>query len=132
MLLLRAYRDLCTAAADEPPWPALNDGPDAPGPFERGWRRFLQQQRPLVMEAQRKTSSKQGGNAQSWSSPSLWNTKEMEEELEQARKSYVEEEDAEEFDEDLQLGASARHSLLKNSSWKTWSTIYLLAFQVSA
>ena len=54
MLQLRAYRDLCTAPEDESPWPALNGGPDAPGPFERGWKRFWQEQRPLVLEAQRK------------------------------------------------------------------------------
>ena len=36
---LRAYQDLCTAPEDESPWPALNEGPDAPGPFERGWKR---------------------------------------------------------------------------------------------
>ena len=112
MLLLRAYRALCTAPEDEPPWPALNKGPDAPGPFERGWKRFWQQQRPLVLEAQKKTLSQQG-NAESWSSPSLWNTKEMEEELEQARASYREEDDAPEIDDHGQVGASARLSLLK-------------------
>ena len=82
MVMLRAYKDLCTAPAGASPWPALNGGPDAPGPFERGWRRFWQQQRPLVLEAQRNTLA-QPGNAESWSYPSLWNTKEMEEELEQ-------------------------------------------------
>ena len=44
---------------------------------------------------------------------SLWNTKEMEEELEQARESYLEEDEAQELDEQGQLGASVRLSLLK-------------------
>ena len=112
MVMLRAYKDLCTAPAGASPWPALNGGPDAPGPFERGWRRFWQQQRPLVLEAQRKTLA-QPGNAESWTYPSLWNTQEMEEELEQARESYVGEEDAHELDEPGQVGASARLSLLQ-------------------
>ena len=115
MLQLRAYRDLCTAPEDEAPWPALNGGPDAPGPFERGWKRFWQEQRPLVLEAQKKTLSQQG-NAESWSSLSLWNTKEMEEELEQARESYLEEDEAQELDEHGQLGASVRLSLLKEAA----------------
>ena len=40
MILLRAYRDLCTPPENEPPWPALNGGAGAPGPFESGWHRF--------------------------------------------------------------------------------------------
>ena len=50
------------------------------------------------MEAQRKTLS-HDGNAEAWSSPSLWNTKEMDEELEEARAPYVEEDDTQEHDE---------------------------------
>ena len=115
MLLLRAYRELCTAPLDESPWPALNEGPDAPGPFERGWKRFWRLQRPLVLDAQRKTLSQQG-NAESWSSPSLWNTREMEEELEQARASYIAKVDAQELEEDGQLGAHARLSLLEKAA----------------
>ena len=113
-LQLRAFRALCTAPEDEAPWPALNGGPDAPGPFERGWKRFWQEQRQLVLQAQQKTLS-QPGNAESWSSPSLWNTREMEEELEQARESYLEEE-AQELDEQGQTGASVRLSLLKEAA----------------
>ena len=108
MLQLRAFRDLCTAPEDETPWPALNGGPDAPGPFERGWKRFWQEQRPLVLEAQ-----KQQGNAESWSSMSLWNTKEMEKELEKFRDAYIEGDKTQELDEHGSPGASVRLSLLK-------------------
>jgi hypothetical protein len=77
MILLRAYRDLGTPPENEPPWPALNGGADAPGPFERGWHCFWQTQRTLVMEAQKRTLL-HDGNSEAWSSPSLWNTKEIE------------------------------------------------------
>ena len=80
MLLLRAYRDLCTPPENEAPWPAKNGGPDSPGPFERGWRCFWQKQRPLILAAQKKTLS-QKGNAEPWSFPSIWNTQEMDTEL---------------------------------------------------
>ena len=40
MLLLRAYRDLCTPPEGEPSWPAIHGGPDAPGPFQSGWQCF--------------------------------------------------------------------------------------------
>ena len=98
MLLLRAYRDLCTPPENEPPWPALNGGTGAPGPFERGWHCFWQKQRTLVMEAQKKTLL-HDGNSEAWSSPSLWSTKDMEVKLAEASETYLE-------------GASARHSLL--------------------
>ena len=39
MLMLRAFRTLCTPPEGEPPWSALNGGKDAPGPFERGWKK---------------------------------------------------------------------------------------------
>ncbi len=115
MMLLRAYRDLCTPPENEAPWPAISGGPGAPGPFERGWRCFQQKQRPLVLEAQKKTLS-QEGSAQAWSSPSLWNTKEMGEELEEAREHYVEDDDAQESDEHGRLGSSARLSALEKNA----------------
>ena len=110
MIILRSYRELCTPPENEPPWPALSGGPGAPGPFERGWQCFWQKQRIVVMEAQRKTLSLDG-NAESWSSPSLWNTKEMEDELEKAWEHHLEGDDANELDE--RTGASIRHSFVK-------------------
>ena len=50
MLQLRAYRNLCTPPENEPPWPALNKEVRAPRLFERGWHRFWEKQRPLVIE----------------------------------------------------------------------------------
>ena len=54
MLQIRAFRALCTAPDGEKDWPAMYEGPDAPGPFERGWNKFWQEQRPFVLEAQKK------------------------------------------------------------------------------
>ena len=39
--MLRTFQQLCSAPEGEEPWPALNGGPGQPGPFERGWRGFL-------------------------------------------------------------------------------------------
>ena len=48
MLLLRAYRALCTSADADRRWSSVNMGADAPGPFERGWHEFWSMTRPLV------------------------------------------------------------------------------------
>ena len=85
MVLLRAYRSLCTPEDGESVWNAVAEGPDKPGPFERGWHSFSGQQRPLVEEAQRK-SLQYEGTLEAWSSPTIWNTREVEEALLDARR----------------------------------------------
>ena len=70
MLLLRAYRDLCTPPEGEPPWPAIHGGPDAPGPFQSGWQCFWLKQCPLVKKAHKKTLL-HDGTLQAWSSPTI-------------------------------------------------------------
>ena len=92
-VLLRAYRGLCTPPQDDKSWPAVSGGPDSPGPFERGWKNFWETQRPLATAAQQKTMLRDG-NAESWTSPSLWNTQEMELELESARETHLDGEGA--------------------------------------
>ena len=93
MILLRAYRDLCTPPENEPPWPAYRMEPTekgptgAPGPFERGWKCDWKNQRSLVVEVHKKNLL-HDGNAEACSSPALWITKEMEVELEETRESY--------------------------------------------
>ena len=107
MLLLRAYRALCTPNDGEPSWPAVAEGPDAPGPFERGWQSFWRQQRPLVEKAQRKTLQ-YNGTLEAWSSPTIWNTREMEEELLEARERNCENDDEECIDGSPHNGETRR------------------------
>ena len=70
---LRAYEQLCTAPEGQERWCALNEGPDKPGPFERGWRSFYHDQK-LAMEAAR---FRRMSRHMMWSRPSLWETREV-------------------------------------------------------
>ena len=38
MRILRAYQSLCTPGSVDETWPALDCGPENPGPFQRGWQ----------------------------------------------------------------------------------------------
>ena len=98
MMLLRAYRDLCTPTDGSNEWPALRSGLNSPGPFELGWKYFWETQSPLVKSAQKK-SLLRNGSVGAWSSPTIWNTHEMELALLEARTAYNENGDNEGLDE---------------------------------
>ena len=72
--ILRSYQQLCVPPAGEDAWPALGGGPNAPGPFERGWHAFLLSQTELAASARRKCGLM---NASS----DLWRTQEVQREL---------------------------------------------------
>ena len=95
--------------------PTEHEPAGAPGPFERGWKCLWEKQRPLVIQAQQKTLL-HDGNAEAWSSPSLWNTKEMEMELEKARESYLEGEDSQDLEEYGRRSETAKRPLLNRNT----------------
>lgn len=78
---LRGYQELCTAPEGEERWCALNEGPNKPGPFERGWRSFIEHERSLMEKARFKCMSRH----KMWSKPSLWETVEVAEFLQGQR-----------------------------------------------
>ena len=75
---LKAYEAFCTSPAGEEPWQAQRTGPDSPGPFQRGWTRFLAEQQDLALIARRKCLMH---DCNGWSFPSIWNTREVAEAL---------------------------------------------------
>ena len=78
---LAAYKELCSAPEGDH-WPAQRTSDDSPGPFERGWKRFLSEQQAIFRTAQRKCLK---NDLHAWAFPSLWLTKEVEEELQRKR-----------------------------------------------
>ena len=78
--MLRAYEALCTPTVDGESWSALSSGADSPGPFERGWQGFIEEQLGPASAGRAKCLSLCLG---SWSHATLWNTQEVQEELEQ-------------------------------------------------
>ena len=52
--ILRGYQKLCTAPEGEERWCALNERPKKPGPFERGWRSFMKNERARIETARLK------------------------------------------------------------------------------
>ena len=68
--MLQAYRQLCTAPEGEEPWPAVARSPADVEPFQRGWRRFEEEQKELARAAKRKGFA-------SNEEPSLWLTSQV-------------------------------------------------------
>ncbi|MED6326479.1 MAG: hypothetical protein VYE14_03885, partial [Verrucomicrobiota bacterium] len=65
--MLQAYRQLCTAPGGEEPWSAVARSPADVESFQRGWRRFQEEQEELARVAGRKDLA-------SNEEPSLWLT----------------------------------------------------------
>ena len=72
--ILQMYEQLCTAPAGQAAWPAQNGGPGVPGPFERGFKAFMQGEEVKCAAALRKRIT-----TCTW--PSLWETQEVHTEL---------------------------------------------------
>ena len=69
--ILRTYQQLCTPATGDDPWQALGAGSESPGPFERGWRQFIERQKDLATSASRTALCTDEGLLD------LWRTKEV-------------------------------------------------------
>ena len=78
---LEAYKALSSPPAGEH-WPAQRTDASSPGPFERGWSLYIAKQRELAKTARRKCLQR---DLHAWSVPSLWTTREVEEELQALR-----------------------------------------------
>ena len=79
---LEAYKRLCTAPPGHDAWPAQASGKGVPGPFERSWAMFCGEQGKVAARARQKCLLHDLGP---WSTPSIWNTAEVEAELSQKR-----------------------------------------------
>ena len=79
---LEAYKRLCSAPQGQDRWPAQPSGEASPGPFQRGWQRFLEEQEIAAERARKRCLQNDIGP---WSTPSIWSTAEVEAELLQKR-----------------------------------------------
>ena len=79
---LEAYKRLCRAPQGHDAWPAQASGKGVPGPFERSWAMFCGEQEQVAARARQKCLLHDLGP---WSTPSIWNTAEVEAELSQKR-----------------------------------------------
>ena len=74
---LQAYKALCSPPPGEQ-WPAQRKDASNPGPFQRGWSQFIESQTKIAQSARGKCLRR---DLHAWSVPSLWTTREVEEEL---------------------------------------------------
>ena len=84
---LEAYKALCTAPIGQDRWPAQASGPSSPGPFQRGWTTFVEEQQVAAARARDRCLQHDIGP---WSTPSIWSTAEVAEELYRRRVAKAE------------------------------------------
>ena len=76
MRYFHAYEAYCSAPRGDSDWPALRIGPASPGPFERGWKTFMQSQHKPARAAERTYLTDENDQ---FNTPSIWNTREVKE-----------------------------------------------------
>ena len=81
--IIETFKQLCVPRAEGEEWPALFGGPRSLGPFQRSYQAFIAKQQELADKAKRKSLQ---GPCPRWAS--LWETTEMQGELEMLAEEY--------------------------------------------